>query len=182
MKHLLSIADLSRSDIERVMTVAESFAEVVGARHQEGADPARPHRREPLLRGQHPHQLVVRAGRQAALRGRRQHPLDGLERRQGRVAARHDRDAVRLRPGRDRDPGALGRARPDLVARQTVGVGRERGRRQARAPEPGAARRLHAAPPDGLARRAADLDRRRRPAQPRRALQRPRLHAHGRAA
>ncbi len=29
MKHLLSIADLSRSDIERVITVAESFAEVV---------------------------------------------------------------------------------------------------------------------------------------------------------
>jgi aspartate carbamoyltransferase catalytic subunit len=29
MKHLLSIADLSRADIERVMTVAESFAEVV---------------------------------------------------------------------------------------------------------------------------------------------------------
>ena len=28
MKHLLSIADLSRSDIERVITVAESFAEV----------------------------------------------------------------------------------------------------------------------------------------------------------
>jgi aspartate carbamoyltransferase catalytic subunit len=29
MKHLISIADLSRADIERVMTVAESFAEVV---------------------------------------------------------------------------------------------------------------------------------------------------------
>jgi aspartate carbamoyltransferase catalytic subunit len=29
MKHLLSIADLSRADIERIMTVAESFAEVV---------------------------------------------------------------------------------------------------------------------------------------------------------
>ena len=29
MKHLLSIADLGRADIERVMTVAESFAEVV---------------------------------------------------------------------------------------------------------------------------------------------------------
>jgi aspartate carbamoyltransferase catalytic subunit len=29
MKHLLSIADLSRGDIERIMTVAESFAEVV---------------------------------------------------------------------------------------------------------------------------------------------------------
>src|SRR5213594_4194427 len=29
MRHLLSIADLSRSDIERVLTVAESFAEVV---------------------------------------------------------------------------------------------------------------------------------------------------------
>ena len=29
MRHLLSIADLSRSDIERIMTIAESFAEVV---------------------------------------------------------------------------------------------------------------------------------------------------------
>src|SRR5438093_8980464 len=29
MKHLLSIAALSRSDIERVLTIAESFAEVV---------------------------------------------------------------------------------------------------------------------------------------------------------
>src|SRR5688572_8254609 len=29
MKHLLSIADLSRQDIERIMTVAESFAEVL---------------------------------------------------------------------------------------------------------------------------------------------------------
>ncbi|MDX6423872.1 MAG: aspartate carbamoyltransferase catalytic subunit, partial [Gaiellaceae bacterium] len=29
MKHLLSIADLSRADIERIMTVAESFGEVV---------------------------------------------------------------------------------------------------------------------------------------------------------
>ena len=33
----------------------------------------------------------------------------------------------------------------ELVARWTVGLGRERRRRQARAPEPGAARRLHAA-------------------------------------
>jgi aspartate carbamoyltransferase catalytic subunit len=29
MRHLLSIADLSRSDIERILTIAESFAEVV---------------------------------------------------------------------------------------------------------------------------------------------------------
>src|ERR671922_358957 len=29
MKHLLSIADLTRQDIERIMSVAESFAEVV---------------------------------------------------------------------------------------------------------------------------------------------------------
>ena len=29
MKHLLSIADLSREDIERIVSVAESFAEVV---------------------------------------------------------------------------------------------------------------------------------------------------------
>src|ERR671925_1404921 len=29
MKHLLSIADLTRNDIERIMSLAESFAEVV---------------------------------------------------------------------------------------------------------------------------------------------------------
>ena len=60
------------------------------------------------------------------------------------------------------------------------GRGRQRRRRQARAPEPGAARRLHAAPPPRLARGEADLDRRRRPPQPRRPLQPDRLPADGR--
>ncbi len=79
------------------------------ARHQEGPDPARPHDRQPLLRVEHAHELVVRAGREAALRGRREHQVRRLVRRQGRVAQGHDRDAVGLRSGRDRDPGPLGR-------------------------------------------------------------------------
>ena len=180
MKHLLSIADLSRADIERVMTVAESFAEVV----------ERDIKKVPTLRGR----TVVNLFYESSTRTSSSFELaakrlsadvvgvrsTGSARRQGRVAARHDRDAVRLRPGGDRDPRALGRSgRPRRAP--DLGVGRERRRRQARAPEPGAARRVHAAPPAGLARRRLHLDRRRRAAQPRRALQHPRLHPHGRA-
>ena len=66
-----------------------------------------------------------------------------------------------------------------LVARWTRRVGDQRRRRQARAPHPGAARPLHAARRVGLARGAEGLDRRRRAPQPRRALEHPRLRAHG---
>ena len=148
-------------------------------RDQEGPGAARAHGRQPLLRGEHAHQLVLRARGQAAQRRRGQHPLGRLERRQGRVAQGHRPDAVGLRPGGDRDPLAArrrGAARRRLDARG----GDQRRRRQARAPDAGAARRVHAAPPARLARRRADLDRRRRAALARGALEHPRAPADGR--
>ena len=181
MKHLLSIADLSRGDIERIMAVAESFARGRGARHQEGADAARPHGREPLLRVEHAHELLLRAGRQAPVGGRRQRALERLGDRQGRVAARHDRDAVGLRPGRDRDPGAVGRrgrrSSPASTSASVVNAGDGKHEHPSQALLDVYTLRRRLGSLDG----ADDLDRRRRPAQPRRALQHPCLHAHGRA-
>ena len=62
--------------------------------------------------------------------------------RQGRVAEGHGADARRVRPGRDRDPAPAGRR---AAARRAVleAAGRQRRRRQAPAPDPGAARPLH---------------------------------------
>ena len=148
-------------------------------RHQEGADPARAHRRHPLLRVEHPHLQLLRARRQAPLGRPRLGQGGRLLGRQGRVAEGHGGDALRLRPGRDRDPPPLRRRRPD-GRRLDRRRGRQRRRRQARAPEPGPARRLHPAPPPRHARGQADLDRRRRPPQPRRPLQPDRLPADGR--
>ena len=119
MKHLLSIADLSRADIERVMTVAESFAEVV----------ERDIKKVPTLRGR----TVVNLFYESSTRTSSSFELaakrlsadlvnvrsSGSADRQGRVAARHHRDAVRLRPRRDRDPRALGR-RGAIVAQHTT--------------------------------------------------------------
>ena len=89
----------------------------------------------------------------------------GLRGRQGRVAEGHGRDALGLRPLGDRRPPSARRGRP---AHRGLDRGRrrQRRRRQARASEPGAARRLHAAPPARRPRRQEDLDRRRRPPQP----------------
>ena len=59
MRHLLSIEDLDRADDRaRSATAPQSFAEVGRPRHQEGPDAARPHRRQPLLRGEHAHALA----------------------------------------------------------------------------------------------------------------------------
>ena len=104
MRHLLAVEGMERADIERILERAESFAEVGPARHQEGADPARPHRRQPLLRVEHPHELLVRAGGQATLSRRRLGQVGRLRGRQGRVAEGHDRDAQRLRAGGDHHP------------------------------------------------------------------------------
>ena len=116
------------------------------ARHQEGPDAARAHRGQPLLRVQHPHQLLLRARGQAALGRPRLGQGRRLLGRQGRVAEGHGGDTLGLRPGRDRDPPPAAGRRP---ARLRLDRGRrdQRRRRQARAPEPGAARRLHPAPP-----------------------------------
>ena len=64
--------------------------------------------------------------------------------------------------------------------RLDAGLGDQCGRRQARASDPGAARRVHVAAPARLARRREHLDRRRRAALARRALGHPRLPADGR--
>ena len=117
-RHLLSIDDLSRDDIERILGRAESFAEVSG----------REIKKVPTLRGRTVinlfyeastrTQLELRAGRQAAERRPRQRQVGGLGGGQGRVAQGHRADAVRLRPGGDRDPLAA-RGRRGLVARWT---------------------------------------------------------------
>src|SRR5579875_3587467 len=146
---------------------------------QEGPRAARADDRQPVLRGQHPHQLELRAGRQAAERRRGQHPLGRLERREGGVAQGHRPHPLGLRPGGDRDPlparwgGGAGGA-------VDGGGGDQRRRRQARASHPGPAGHLHAAPPAGPPRRRQHLDRRRRPALARGALEHPRLPADGR--
>ena len=151
----------------------------LGQGDQEGPRAPRPDRRQPLLRGLDPHQLELRARGEAAQRRRGQHPLGGLERRQGRIAEGHRPDAVGLRPRRDRDPLAARRRGP---ARRGLdaGGGDQRRRRQARAPHPGAARRVHAAPAARQPRRSPDLDRRGRAPLPGRALEHPRAAADGR--
>ena len=114
------------------------------AQHPEGARAARQERRVALLRGQHPHPAQLRAGRQAPL-GRH----DDLQRRllvgeEGRVAARHrahhrgdGRRRGRRAPRLGGVPWQIARWLEDRVER------RQRRRRLARAPHPGAARQLH---------------------------------------
>ena len=112
-------------------------------------------RRCPTLRGRtvvnlfyeaaHAHQLLLRAGREAAVRRPGQ--------RQARRAPRSTRasrckDTVATLSAYD--PAAIVIRSPwagaaELVARWTAAVGGQRRRRQARAPDPGAARPLHAA-------------------------------------
>ena len=178
-RHLLSIDDLDRSSIERILDRAESFDEVSG----------REIKKVPALRGRTIVNLfyesstrtssIVRARGQAAQRRRGLDPLAGVGRRQGRVAQGHRADAVGVRPGGDRDPLAprrRGRAGGALDA----GGGHQRRRRQARAPDAGAARRVHPAPAARLARRRQHLDRRRRAPFAGGALEHPRVHADGR--
>ena len=180
MRHLLSIEDLDRARHRAHPGPREVVHRGQRARGQEGARAARPARAEPLLRGLHAHALVLRARRQDAQRRGHQLRLQRLERREGRVAQGHGADAQRLRPGPHRRPHAVRRSRGAGRALEPR-RGRQRRRRQARAPDPGAARRLHPARAARLARRRLDLDRRRRPALARRALEHPGLHDAGRA-
>ena len=181
MKHLLSIEDLDRDAIERILDRAAAFAEVSG----------REIKKVPTLRG--------RTDRQPLLRGlhqRRRAPFELAAKRLSAdvvsirsVGSSVDKgeslkDTVqtlsRLRPRGDRHPLAQRRRRR---ARRPLEPGerRQRRRRQARAPDAGAARRLHPAPPARLARGHEHLDRRRRPALARRPLRRHRLPQDGRA-
>ena len=92
-----------------------TFGQVADRADQEAAVAARAARDQPLLRGLDAHAQLVRAGRQAPVRRRAEPRLQRLERREGRVAARHGRDALGLRAGRDRDPLAHAGA-PALLA------------------------------------------------------------------
>ena len=72
-RHLLSVADLTRDDVERLLATARSFARSQERDIEEAADAARPARRQPLLRVLDAHLVVVRARREAPLR---RHALD----------------------------------------------------------------------------------------------------------
>ena len=147
--HLLSAGDLDRDDALQILDTAEQLDR--GARRprgQEAAAAARADRRQPLLRGLDPYPDLLRAGGQAAVGRRRHLQRQGLERLQGRVAQGHRADPGG--DGRRRRGGPallLGRGAParHLGARQ----GDQRRRRHPRASDPGAARRLHDAPPLG---------------------------------
>ena len=145
-RHLLSVDDVSRDDIERILGRAESFAEVSG----------REIKKVPTLRGR----TVINLFYEASTRTSSSFELaakrlsadlvsvksSGLLGGQGRVAEGHGADALGLRPGGDRDPlAARGRRRPGGALDPRLGG--QRRRRQARAPHAGAARRLHAAAP-----------------------------------
>ncbi len=177
-RHLISIDDLDRAGIERILDRAESFAEVSG----------REIKKVPALRGR----TVVNLFYEASTRTSSSFEL---------AAKRLSADVVSVRSAGSSvdkgeslkdtvqtlsayDPAAIVIRSPhvgaaQLVAGWTAGRGDQRRRRQARAPDPGAARRVHAAPPARRARRRADLDRRRRPALAGRALEHPRAAADG---
>ena len=153
MKHLLSIADLSRADIERIMSVAESFAEVV----------ERDIKKVPTLRGR----TVVNLFYESSTRTSSSFELAAKRLSADLVSVRSTGSAVDKGESlRDTiatlsayDPAAIVIRAPWAGAaahrrRAHDRLGGERRRRQARASEPGAARRLHAAPPAWIARRA----------------------------
>ena len=154
MRHLLSIEDLDRARTSSASSTApRSFAEVA----------EREIKKVPALRGRTVLNLfyeastrtrqLVRARGQAAQRRRRELRGQRLERREGRVAEGHRADAQRA-PARTRSSSARpGPGAAELVSALDAGGDRQRGRRQARAPDAGAARRLHAAPPARRARR-----------------------------
>ncbi len=145
MRHLLSIDDLARDDIERICDRAESFAEV-GRRDI---------KKVPTLRGRTVVNLFYESSTRTSssfeLAAKRLSAdlvsvkstgssVDKGESLKDTIAtlSAYDPAAIVIRsPARRRR-----RARRPLDRR----LGDQRGRRQARAPEPGAARRLHAAP------------------------------------
>ena len=179
MNHLLSIEELDRDAIERIVAQAERFAEVSD----------REIKKVPALRGR----MVLNLFYEASTRTRSSFEL---------AAKRLSADVVNFAAsGSSVEKGeslkdtvlTLSAHKPDAIVLRTPWAGaagarlalvrggdRQRGRRQARAPNAGAARRLHAAAPLGRYRRRVDLDRRRRRALASGALEHPRLPAHGR--
>jgi predicted phosphoribosyltransferase len=146
MNHLLSIEELDRPAIERIVEQATRFSEVSD----------REIKKVPALRGR----MVLNLFYEASTRTRSSFEL---------AAKRLSADVVNFAAsGSSVEKGeslkdtvlTLSAHKPDAIVLRTpvgrrLGAGlemvqrrdRERGRRQARAPHPGAARRLHAAPP-----------------------------------
>ena len=144
--HLLSVDDLSRDDIERILGRAESFAEVSG----------REIKKVPTLRGR----TVINLFYEASTRTQSSFEL---------AAKRLSADLITLKAAGSAvdkgeslkdtvqtlsayDPAAIvdplaARGRRRAGGALDVGGGDQRRRRQARAPDPGAARPLHAEAP-----------------------------------
>ena len=116
MRNLLSAADLDRDEALAILDTAAAHARRPDPRGEEAAAAARPHRRQPVLRGLHPHPLVVRDRRQVAVGGRDQRQRQGLERQQGREPARHR--AHRRGDGRRRAGRAAPRVRRGAAHRR----------------------------------------------------------------
>ena len=165
----------------RILDVAEDMADVAAARGQEAPDPARQDRRQPVLRGLHPHPHLVRGRRQAPERRRHQLQREGLERLEGRVPQGHRADARGDGRGRRRHPPrGVRRARACSPTSGWIdagvvnaGDGTHEHPTQALLDAFTIRKRLHGdATPRPRPRRRARDDRRRHPALPRRALER----------
>ena len=171
-RHLLGIADLGADEIALILDTADAMKEIGGRADQEGADAARPHGRQPVLRAEHAHAHVVRDRREAPERRHAQHRHGDVERRRrARRWSTPPATSRRCRPDmivmRHASSGA-----PHLLARICRSAHHQRRRRHARAPDAGAARRVHDPRAQGPARGPEGRDRRRPAAQPRAALER----------
>ena len=103
-RHLISIGDLTREDVERLLGTARTLERSLDREMKKLPTLRGPARHQRLLRVVDAHVVELRARGQAALGG---HDVDQgvrLVGRQGRVAEGHGDHARRLRPGRDRDP------------------------------------------------------------------------------
>ena len=110
-RHLISIADLTRDDVERLLGTAARFERSLDREREEAADAQGPPRRQPLLRVVDAHVVELRARGEAALGRHDDDQVRRLVGRQGRVAEGHRADARRLRPRRDRASGTRRSAR-----------------------------------------------------------------------
>ena len=144
MRHLLSIDDLDRDDIERILDRAAASPRSPSARSRRSRRCAAARVLNLFYEASHAHPLVFELAAKRLSRRRRQLRVARLGGREGRVAQGHRPDALGLRARRDRRPHAARRRR--RAGRQLDDAARrQRRRRQARAPDPGAARPLHAA-------------------------------------
>ena len=175
MKHLLGIEGMSRDEIERVLETAEAMLEIS----------QREIKKVPTLRGRTVINLFFEASTRTRVASRSPPSGSRPTRSTSRARARACRRARRCRHGAQPRGDERRRAgHPPLAspACRTCSpsasrAGGQRRRRLPRAPDPGAARRVHPAPVARHAREPGDRDRRRHRAQPRRALEHPLLHA-----